>query len=149
MIQPLANSDQLKKIHAALHRRGLLCRKREMVSGYSSGRTESSREMFQDEAKMMLDELNEDLKNMQKEKDSRQKMVNHIIAMAHEMGWIKRVMKATPTGLKQVNDYQDLHNWVEKYGYLKKSLNRYTYKELPILVTAFQNVYNHWLKKKR
>jgi hypothetical protein len=147
----LANSDQLKKIHAALHRRGLLHHKREMVGGYTNGRTESSKEMYQEEAQHMLDMLNEDLQNNQQEKDKRQKMVNHIIAMAHEMGWIKEVMVVSAeSGIPaKKKDYSSLHAWVEKYGYLKKSLNKYTYKELPILVTAFQGVYSDWLKKKR
>jgi len=36
--------------------------------------------------------------------------------------------------------------WTEKYGYLHKPLNNYTYAELPKLVTQAQAVYQSFLK---
>lgn len=144
-----ATAKQLQHIHAALHRLGLLRHKADMVSSYTNGRTSSSREMTAAEAQEMLATLNDH----QPDEDKRQKMVKHIIAMAHEMGWIKEsgvVSQESGVGtLKKKKDYSDLHAWVEKYGYLKKPLNKYSYAELPNLVTAFKNVYAAWLKKSR
>lgn len=144
-----ATAKQIQYIHAALHRKGLLAHKREMVASFTGNRTESSKDMTFEEAAEMLATLNDH----QPDEDKRQKMVRHIIAMAHEMGWIKEsgvVSCESGVGtLKKKKDYSDLHAWVEKYGYLKKPLNKYSYAELPNLVTAFKNVYAAWLKKSR
>lgn len=144
-----ATPQQLQRIHAALHMQGLLHHKADMVSSFTNGRSESSREMTSDEAAELLQMLNETQSAKQKEQGTKDKMVRHMIAMAHEMGWIKE--RAVVNGDGQVSrkkDYTDLHAWVEKYGYLKKPLNKYSYQELPTLVTAFKNVYTSWLKRK-
>lgn len=139
-----ATSKQLQYIHAALHRKGLLQHKAEMVSSYTNGRSESSKDMTMEEANEMLQALN----GHQPDEEKKDKMIKHLIAMAHEIGWITE--QAVVNGQGEVGkkkDYSRLHAWVEKYGYLKKKLNQYKFHELPTLVTAFKNVYQGWLKK--
>lgn len=144
-----ATAKQLQQIHAALHRLGLLYDKANIVETYTGNRTRSSREMTTEEAEKMLGMLNAGLKINSEEKEKKDKMVRHMIAMAHEMGWIKKGTRVTGGKLQQYNDYSPLYEWVEKYGYLKKELNKYSYKELPKLVTQFKNLYADWLNKKR
>lgn len=141
-----ATAKQLQSIHAALHIKGLLRHKREMVSSFTNGRSESSRDMSFEEAADMLASLNDHVPDNER----KNKMVRHIIAMAHEMGWISEsVVVSRESGvLQKKKDYSRLHGWVEKYGYLKKPLGKYSYAELPTLVTAFKNVYQSWLAKK-
>lgn len=140
-----ATAKQLQSIHAALHRYGLLAHKAEMVSSYTNGRSHSSRDMTIEEANAMLQMLH----SGKTDEEKKDKMVKHIIAMAHEMGWItESLVVSQDSGVpKPKKDYSALHRWVEKYGYLKKPLGKYKYAELPTLVTAFKNVYYSWLKK--
>jgi len=76
------------------------------------------------------------LKELDPENAKADKMRKKILSMAHEMNWRvngKVNMKAIDT-------------WCRNYSYLKKSLDRYTYKELPKLVSQFESVYHHFLK---
>jgi hypothetical protein len=41
---------------------------------------------------------------------------------------------------------QRIYAWVEKYGYLHKHLNKYTYEELPKLVSQAEQCYYSFLK---
>lgn len=144
-----ASSATLQKIHAAMHRLGVLEHKAEMVKGYSAEGHESSRDLTEAEALQLLADLNRNQAKTARQDDERQKMIRHLFAMAHEMGWIRTVTHVEGGQLKPRKDYTDLHKWVEKYGYLKKHLNRYSYQELPKLVTQFKSLYMDWLNKKR
>jgi hypothetical protein len=62
-----------------------------------------------------------------------------LFAMVFELGWAPEGMVAGKDGkLVAKRDYKSFHEWVIKYGYLKKPLNRYTYNELPKLVSQFE-----------
>lgn len=138
-IMNYANKEQLKAIHATLYKKGLLCQKKTIVESFSNGRTDSSSQLYFEEAKELLMTFNDSLKQDQAEKEAIDKMVRKLIAKAYEMGWIKTYTKADAKGeLKQVKDYSSLYQWVNKYGYLKKDLKKYTYKELPKLLSQFE-----------
>lgn len=143
--------QQISAIHALLSKHNLLEEKRQIIAQISNGRTESTTALTWTEAQQWINAMNKGKEykpNPIAEKD-KQKMINAMIATAHEMGWIKKKTVAQPDGsLVQKNDYTDLHAWVEKYGYLKKPLKQYTYEELPTLVTAFRKVYFAWLKNR-
>ncbi len=58
-----------------------------------------------------------------------------ILSLCHELGW------TYPThGGKLVVNFQSLEKWMIKYSYLHKPLNYYTPRELPLLVTQFENL---------
>lgn len=140
-----ATAQQLQQIHAILHARGLLAQKADIVSGTSGGRTSSSKELTFEEADFLIKSFNTPVKG---DKPSK-KMVNSLFAMCHEMGWIPLVSYVDGGKVKQRKDYGRVHNWVEKYGYLKKPLNKYTHGELPKLVSQLKiGPYADWLKNK-
>jgi hypothetical protein len=142
---------QLRIFHAILKDRNLMDDKKNIVRHISNGRCESSSDLSFDELESWIASMNsESRKKALKQKDHPgQRMINHIIAMAREMGWVRRETKVLPGGgLKAESNYGDLDKWIDKYGYLKKPLNEYSYAELPTLVTAFKNVYNDYLKGK-
>ncbi|MCC6290174.1 MAG: hypothetical protein IT249_20025 [Chitinophagaceae bacterium] len=141
-----ATNKQIQSIHAALHRKGLLRHKAEMVSGFTAGRTTHSSEMTVQEAAALLADINE----YTTQQDDRQRMLRYIIAMAHEMGWITQVSAVEHDGkIIQKNDYSRLHSWVLKYGNAKKGMNQYNHQELVKLVAAFKNMHREWLNKPR
>jgi len=122
-----------KKLMALLTKTGLQGRRHAIVWDYSSGRTESSKELTDPET----DRLIRDLEKGFKELDRSDIMRKKIISQAHEMGWELPGRKA---------DMARINAWCQKSGYLHKPLNHYTYSELPGLVTQFDNVYKSFLK---
>lgn len=148
---------QIIAFNTLLREFGLTDDKADIVEDISKGRTRSTTRLTFDEALHWINAMNKKKSTSAtlsaqgkqwNENDERQKMVKYIIAMAHECGMIKkeqRVMKEG--GLKWVNNYDDMHAWIKKYGYLKKDLNRYSYNELPKLVTQFENMSKSKLKK--
>ena len=127
------NPGQLKALNTLVSKLGINKEEKAiMVSGFSGGRCASSKELFSDEANDMIKHL----KELDPEEAKADKMRKKIISMAHEMNW-------------RVNgkvNMQAIDTWCRNYSYLKKSIDRYTYTELPKLVSQFQSVYYHFLK---
>lgn len=138
-------TEQIKIFHAILSKNRMMHEKKELVKEISSGRAISTKDLFFDELQHWIDAMNAS-KQMPWEGA---KMIRHIFAMAHELGWIKTKLKVENGMLKDEKDYQPVHDWVLKYGYLHKPLNEYKYKELPTLVTAFKNMYISKLKNQK
>lgn len=137
-----ATAKQVAAINAELHRQGLLNRKSEMVDAFTNGRTDHSPEMTIDEARALLSNLYQTKGDM----NVSTRLMSKLFAMAHEMGWIPEITVVEGLKLIKKKNYQRVHDWVEKYGYLKKPLREYTYKELPKLVSIFENnIYNTYI----
>jgi hypothetical protein len=125
------------RFHLLLTQTGKKPHKAALVYSFTNGRSESSRDMTNQEAK----ELVHYLENINTADDPADRMRKKIISMAREMGWELR----TATG--KVADMERIKNWVTKYGYLKKPLNDYQINELPRLVTQFEQVYKDFLNR--
>jgi hypothetical protein len=146
MSQP-ANKNQIIAINTALSKKGLMDEKRNIISNATNGRTTSSRDLFFDEAHSLLQFLNTDTDTTQEKAD---KMVRKLFAMCYDLGWIKEKPVVGKGGkIEMKKDYSTLYEWVEKYGYLKKELRKYSYEELPKLLTQFQHgPYAYYLSNK-
>lgn len=108
-----------------------------MVAGFSGGRTESSKDLLFEEAVLMIRHLEQTDPNY----PAIEKMRRKVLYYAHQMGW----QKASASGKLRV-DMQRVDEWCKTYGYLKKPLNNYTYKELPKLLSQIEAVYKSVLK---
>lgn len=108
--------------------------KADMVEGFSGGRETSSAELFVPEAAAMISHL----KSLDPEEAAADKMRKKIISLAHEMNW--RIPGTTRADMKRID------RWCRTFGYKKKSLDNYTYRELPTLVTQFEAVHKSYLK---
>lgn len=143
-----ATKEQIKAINAILAKQGLMDDKKNIVQSWTQGRTTSTKDLYFNEAWLLVQALkNESLPSI--EELRKERMARKIIAMAHEIGWIKPVSVVDPErGLVTKKDYTRLHDWIIKYGYLKKELREYTYMELPKLVTQFEfGVYKDYIAK--
>jgi hypothetical protein len=130
----MSNAAQLQAIYTLLGKHGLREEKESIVSAFTAGKTTSVRAMKFGEAAALI----EHLKGMDHEDSAGDKMKKKILSMAHEMGWrIKGTEKI---------DMDHVNNWCKSFSYLKKSLDEYTYKELPKLVTQFEEVYKSYLR---
>ena len=134
---------QLKAVNVLLIKQGLYEHKREIIESYTGGRTGSSKEMYIHEAAELLSYLN----NTQKDVNVSSKLMAKLFAMCHEMQWITHTTVVEGGKIKIKKDYSKVHDWVLKYGYLKKALRQYTYNELPKLVTQLEKyVYNPYIQ---
>ncbi len=137
----LLNKNQLMAFNALIHRLGLVEHKATMVQGATNGRTQSSKELYSNEARELIMQLNLQQLKTDSNADKMQPMRGKIMYYAHEMRWTK----TNPTG-KTVADGKRIDEWMLHFSYGKKKLNAYKYAELPKLVSQFQQVYKAFLK---
>jgi len=123
---------QIKCIQVMLAKLRLNSQRMSLIHGFSSGRTESLRELHVVEATEMIRYL----KSQDPEEKAAEVMRRKIIALAHEMKWEQHGRA----------DMKRIDAWMVKSSYLHKKLNQYLYAELPKLVTQFEAVYKSFLK---
>jgi hypothetical protein len=128
----MMNAHYNKILHAELGKRGLMEMKADIIGEFTNGRTNSSKELTDAEAR----ELIRILPNPSKGEGSWKPkpgdaMRKKILAMAAEIGW-KNNGKI---------DVQRVNAWCEKYSSFKKPLNAHTTEELNKLVNQFERFY--------
>lgn len=105
-----------------------------MLLGFTSGRSSSRKDLTFHEAADLIKHLKQTDPNA----PASEKMRKKIISMAHELHWKQADSKAD---MKRIDD------WCKKYGYKHKSLDNYSYHELPTLVSQFEKMYQDFLNK--
>lgn len=110
--------------------------KDDMVYHATGGRTTHTSEMTREEADNLIQSLKKEVLKSIKHNQS-DLMRKKIIALFVKMGYTTKQGKA---------DMKRIYAWVEKYGYLHKPLNKYTYNELPTLVSQAERVYNSFIE---
>lgn len=113
--------------------------KKQLVNDISYGRTTTSKELTIEEAQTLI--LHLIRTNRANDGGKRDKMVGKIFYYAHELGWTKTNKQG-----RRVADGQRVDEWMVKYSYLHKKLNRYTFEELPKLVSQVEAFYKSTLK---
>lgn len=101
--------------------------RRDLTWAHTNGRTASLREMRWDEAESLIKYLTELSGN------DANRLRKKMLAIAHQLGW---------TNNEKV-DVKRVNNWCIKYGYMHKSFNHYTSKELIKLITQFKQLMPH------
>jgi hypothetical protein len=140
--------SQIAAMHVLLHKHKLQDDKRDIIRQISKGRTESTLELTFTEAQTWINAMNKGESFNSKKEDPRQRMINSIIAMAREMGTVRRKKVVDAAGkIQEKSDYSDFNKWMVEHSYMKKDLNKYTYEELPKLVSQFKQVYRSWLNR--
>lgn len=140
-----ANYEQIKAISTLLGKHNLVDQKDSIIGSFTNGRSTSRKDMTKAEAAALIGHL----KSLDPTDRRSDKMRNKILSMAHEMGWnLSAGFSMHEKGLpKSKIDMEHLNNWCVKSGYLHKKLDDYTYKELPRLVSQFEEVYKSYLRK--
>ena len=77
------------------------------------------------------------LKSQDPEEKKAEVMRRKLLALAHQIKW---EVDGGKVDMKRVDA------WCKKYGHKKKALNAYTYAELPMLVSQFEENVKHVLK---
>jgi len=129
------NPNQLKAIHVLIGKNHLRDEKESIVESFTAGRTKHVSEMYGKEAAALIGHL----KSLDETDKRTERMRNKVLSMAHEMNW--RIAGTNRVDMDHVN------NWCLNYGYKKRRLDDYTYEELPMLVTQFEQLYKSHLKE--
>ncbi len=137
MKRTLAHNNQLHALLGSL--RISKDQKMELVNAFSNNRTQSSSELNDDECIKLINHLNGMKLHMNTPQvrvnsyadDPADKLRKKCLSVVHDLGW------ETVSGKI---DWERLNFWLEKFGYLHKKLNDYTYEELPRLITQLENV---------
>lgn len=108
--------------------------KEELIYVHTDGRSTSIRDLRFEEADKVIKSL---VSGSVQYHTPKEKMVRKILSMAHEMNWELKTGKI---------DMERVNNWCVNYGYLHKPLDQYTGRELPQLVSAFENMHLKHLK---
>ncbi len=140
-----------KRLHAVLAANDLTGDKKEYaIYGFTNGRTSSSKDLTDAEAKAFMDSLPKSLSpalSKGEGDDAEAEKCNtkrrKLCGMAHNVGWV--VWCPAKGGYKA--DMPRLYGWVKQYGHCApKALNEYTSKELNKLITQFGQVQKDVLK---
>ncbi|MEB0249335.1 hypothetical protein QN344_04275 [Mucilaginibacter sp. 5B2] len=109
-------------------------RRHDYAFRHSVGRTESTKDLQENEMLAVIKELEDTFKIQ----DQCDKMRKKIISKAHQMFW------ELPGGKI---DMWRIDQWCIHQGPYKKALNKHDYKELTVLVSVFDSVYKHYMSK--
>lgn len=124
--------EQNARLHKLLGLLGITADQKEtLVLSYTYGRTASSADMSGHECDELLRFLQQQYDARLSYHDSRSRaMRRRFFSLVREKGW---------TVDNKIN-YDRVNAWLTQYGYLHKPLNKYTYAELPKLLSQFERV---------
>jgi hypothetical protein len=108
--------------------------KEELIHTHTDGRTTSIRALYKHEAIGVIQSLTSGHELAQSPAN---KMRRKIMSMGHELGW--------KLGNGAI-DMARINAWCNKYGYVKKDLDKYNESELVLVVTQFENAYLSHIK---
>jgi hypothetical protein len=117
---------------------GAFDNRHDLVYSFSDGRTENSADLLDHE----IDRLIRHLESGQPgaaalaHQARGDRMRKRILSICYNIGWTVYSERKRRT----VVDMQRLDAWMKKYSYKHKELSRYTYRELPQLVTQFEKM---------
>lgn len=129
-----ATREQIRAFRAMLNKLNMQDMKDDLVMQASNGRTTHSTELTMSEMRGLLEHLGgkQDKEALLKRSNM---MRRRIFSMCYTLGWVKY----DEAEKRDVVDKDRLDGWLIKYGYLHKDLQQYEYRELPRLVTQFEN----------
>lgn len=136
-------TQQIRYLYFLLDQLGIRHMKSDLVTQASEGRTESARELKNLEMIDLLNHLGNKLKEAKQDNRPHNQSFQHlgrmrkrILSICYSIGWTRY----DPDKRRHQVDHDRLQAWLIKYGYLHKSLNDYTYLELPTLVTQMERL---------
>jgi hypothetical protein len=130
-----------RQLHALLSKSGNMQHKQELVSGFTSGRTIHSSEMWEYEAIKMIKWLKEQNIEMQ-QYNAANNMRRKILAICHTLGWYQR----NPDGSLQLRhgkpqlDFARINAFCRERTRYKKPFRELSAAELPSVITSFESL---------
>ncbi|WP_149912719.1 hypothetical protein [Sphingobacterium cavernae] len=130
-----ATKAQIQKIHVLLNQLGLIEDKAAIIYNISEGRTESSRKLSCDEAKLLIRNLSEF--------DPSERMKSLIFSLAYQTG----IIYGDTAEDKRIN-VAKLNMFLKERGTVKKEINGMTYEELLKTQRQFEGILRNQQRSK-
>jgi hypothetical protein len=134
-----------RKLYKLLNDSGSFSDRHEIVLEYTGGRTENSSEMTTEEVLALIRDLEKFQKDRGAPLNDFQKgdaMRKRVLSLFHQYGFTIYSREKR----KMIVDFERLDNWMVKYSYLHKKLNKYKYSELPKLVSQVEQFVIKYIK---
>lgn len=112
-----ANKQQIAKIHVLLNQLGIIDQKKDIVAGISDGRTDSTKELTMEEARLLIMNLSE--------YDPKERIKSLIFSLAYQAG----IIYGSSADDKKMNAAK-LNLFIRERGAVKKELKDMNYQEL-------------------
>lgn len=122
-----ATKPQIAKIHVLLSNLGITEQKAEIVYNLSNGRTESTKELFIEEARRLISNLSE--------YDPKERQKSLIFSLAYQAG----IIYGSSSDDKKINAAK-LNLFLKNRGAVKKELNTMSYNELVKIHRQFEAI---------
>lgn len=128
MEQSLRTKSQNTQLFALLNTLKITHLRNDLAMQYSNGRTSSTKKLYESECEELIGKLSKMVEEQGRQQTPRAilKMRRRFFAVCHELGWELSNGKL---------DYARINRWLLRYGVHKKSINAYTAKELPELIS--------------
>lgn len=123
-----------KRFFALLTELGIVEERAAIISGFTNGRTDSSRDLSDLDAALLIRKLEKE-HGIDRERENCEKLRKRLIAMSYDCGKDARFVK----------DWAENHGVRDKHGNLNKRLfNYYNTAELLNLIAVFKKVQEHY-----
>lgn len=122
-----ATKPQIAKIHVLLNNLGITEQKAQIVYNLSNGRTESTKQLFIDEARRLITSLSE--------YDPKERQKSLVFSLAYQAG----IIYGSSADDKKINAAK-LNLFLKERGAVKKELNSMTYAELVKIHRQFEAI---------
>lgn len=130
----MPSTNLLARLHLLLKETGLTEQKQALVHSYTAGRSESSKDLTDAEARLLNDWLATQQPDKSDEATRMDTMRKKIISMVYEMQWCDA--GDWKAAIKAINAF-----CTGQHGKFKKVLNKHNYKELVHVTTQFNQLY--------
>jgi hypothetical protein len=143
-----------KALHAALSEQGMMAHKGDVILGFTNGRTSSSRDLTDAEAKALITKISginaatprphdpdPKVKGASKyAADPLDKMRKKVLAHAHLLGWELTSPDPSKGGEKAKVDMKRLQAFLDARGAVKKTLNKMNAAELTDTINQMEKL---------
>jgi len=130
--------DQNKQLHVLLAQTGMLPYKEYLVQNFTRYRETSSKNMYFDECKGLIEYLKTDCELIAPADKSVDKMRRKIAAICHDMGWKSQDGKSV--------DRERVNRFLLTYGIVKKKFYDLDHKELQVAIHQFEKLREYQFK---
>jgi hypothetical protein len=135
---------QIKKIHALLNQKGIMEHKRAIIHSFSDGRTTSTKELTCNDAKLLIDHLQQ---HDEKAREEIRKRARVEFRAIYGLAWKMDIIYGTTDDDYHIN-VAKLNMFCRERGTVKKNLTDMTLAELCKTHRQFEAMYNKFKNKK-
>lgn len=123
--------EQHKRLFGLLKALNLIQMRDVLAAEFSSGRTDSTKELSKEECEDLISHLQWQVNQIKPDQNNASPMAKKFFHLCHKLGMENK---------DGTLDYNRIRNWCMKYSYLHKAFEDYKEAELPMLLSQLQKI---------